>query len=177
MDLKNSRISNLLFLLGASSVAIGGCEVNGTDDDGGGTSSTPTTGNNGTTEGPGETEGDETTGGASVGATGDSTGTPPGTDSGGSDDTAGTTGGTAGSACEVYAETYTYCTDKKMGAAVLAECEEYLAEVTGFGLDGCPEAFDDYYVCLSTLTCKEINMTSGCDAEFMAFDAACFPKG
>ncbi len=160
--------NNLLFLLAAAPLGLGCIIVS--DDTGettvGGTSNpttgTPTSGDTAGTDTNVATEGGT---GGSGGATDGSTGVA---DSTGSVDS---TGGTVG-ACAAYGELAIECYGKEYGGSTEYYCGQSLDYYTGYSAE-CGAAYEDYIVCLSGLSCEELEAPERCPDELAAFLAAC----
>jgi hypothetical protein len=183
MDTKTTRVHNLLFLLAAAPAGLGplACELTGTDDDGAGTGSTPATAGDTGTGAGGTTMGvsDGTAGpmGTTMGG-GDTTVGGGGTTMvSGGEPTAGTTGEPPSEACTMYAATVTACYDEEAGAAALLACAEYADMLSkDYGM-ACLTAYEDFYVCLAGLDCKNFGPGTGCEDQLDAFNTACFKGG
>jgi hypothetical protein len=182
MDTRDTRVSNLLFLLTAAPLGVA-CVItdDGDTDTIADTSTNPTT-TNGTTAG--ETEG----------ATAESTVTPPGettetpsettetpseTTEGPGDTTAGSTdGGELPPICTTYGDQITECyMDEKAGASAAMYCGEVIAGYEkAYGAE-CVTAFEEFLACLSALTCEEFTGADPvCEEQNMALETACAAK-
>jgi len=77
--------------------------------------------------------------------------------------------------CQAYADHYIECIPRlREYANVLAYyCDDYIQY--GMRVDGpdCVAAIEAAYACLNALPCEDIVNEEGCEAEFMAVDAAC----
>lgn len=145
----------LAFLLSLGTLPIA-CKVDDKNETDGGTSTT------GTGDGPGTTGAPTTTAGGSDGdatATGsDATGTETGSDA-----TSGETGA-AGDICETYATRYLECMPRADMAMILMYCQNTLEMLSYYG-PACGMAAEDYYVCLTGLSCPDLPSAKGCEAE------------
>jgi len=77
-------------------------------------------------------------------------------------------------ACEAYGAIVTYCYDPVSGAQAEMYCDQYQMYLSMMYGPACVMAFEDFVVCLSTLTCPEfMGGMAVCVAEEAAFAAAC----
>jgi hypothetical protein len=183
MDTRDTRVSNLLFLLTAAPLGVA-CVITSDDTDTDVvTSSTPATTTTGaetddptagTTVAPGETT---ETPGETTETPAETTETPADTTLG--DDT--TTGGVeVPESCATYGDQYLECVmDEESAAAAVADCSERLMMYEAYGPD-CLAAAEDVYACLSALTCEEfvdVKVSAmACMKQNMALETACFKK-
>lgn len=176
MDTRDTRLHNLLFLLAAAPLGMGGCIITDGEDDGADTGNVSTGGQPNTS---GETE--PATDGETEQATaadGTSTGTPPDTD-GPMDTTAGddtTTGGSGNAVCEEYGIFITGCYSQDEGTAAQLFCDEYLGELYDTYGANCSSVYEDYVACLSKLTCEEFMAPDACSAELSVVMMECVAK-
>lgn len=174
--MKDTTTQNLLFLLMAAPLGMGGCVITTSDDDAGddGSTGTPPATDDGSTGDPpatddGSTGANGSTGQATTAATGDSTG---------ADDTAGSSSGGDAGVCGAYGDINAACYDEMTGTAQELACLEVLQEYyDNYGAD-CAAAFEDWIVCVSALSCEDFMDPAlpGCEKEDAAIDKLCQAK-
>ncbi len=117
--------------------------------------------------------------GVSTGSGEPDTGEPPDADATSETTTSATSrGGSSGSsppsACLEYSVTIDGCQGETAAAMFLDSCESTWASYAAYSY-ACVVAYEDWLVCLSTLSCAQLEAVLGCDPEFDAFDDLC-PK-
>ena len=186
----NTATKNLMFLLSAAPMALGGClvTVNTDGGDGNETSGSAGDGDNDATEtssGTGDGDGDATTTGDGDGdpatgdGDGDATGDGDGDATGDGDGDAMTTGDGDGdpapSACASYGDFIVECIpDAAYDAAYYeAVCQTYIDSLNeDYGAD-CAMAYEAFFACLTELPCMEW-APGACQTEQDLADMTCF---
>lgn len=178
MDTNDTTTQNLLFLLMAAPIAVGGCVITDSDDDAG--NATEATTNSDATDAVTDdtTAGGNATDVATTEATTEATTaatTAEDTTAGEATTTGESTGEPPNSVCQDYADLITECYSEKEGQAVLDYCPEYLQGLYDSYGEDCVSVYEDFLACLSTLTCKEF-MGDACPDEQAAVTKACGGK-
>lgn len=175
MEPKDNRIQNLMFLLSAAPLSVG-CVIvtDDTDTDAASTGEQQTSGST------------EQTSGTTEQATSDGSGTGNDSTATGNDSTAGTgndttAGGTETGGegiCSTYGDFVADCQmSEEYGLEARDLCNYLSGEYYNLGGADCQAAYEEFVVCLSSLTCDEFNGKDPvCEAEDAAIDAACPAK-
>ncbi len=190
--MRDNHLHNLLFLLGASTVAAAGCDININDGSDSGNSGMGTDGgDDGATDGAddGNDDGADDGNDDAVDEGNDDAvdeGTDDAVDEGndtvgpadtGADDESGYADlGSGGyvNLCEVYGLAAELCVEGAMGPEpYTAYCEQVIGYYYESQGADCATAFAEVFVCLTTLDCKELVAGEGCVEETEALQEFC----